>query len=87
MEAGTSLQTGQGSNATIMHRTSDDGGRTFSTERDVSLGLVGKYRALIRLNQLGVPHDRVNQLTVSDPLVSWRIVDAYINNDAPTGQR
>lgn len=83
LETGTSLQSGQGSNALIMHRTSDDGGRTYGPERQIPIGLVGKYSARCRLHQLGTPIDRVNELTVSDPLTNWRLVDAYINNDGP----
>lgn len=81
LESGTSLQTGQGSNAVVMWRTSDDGGKTWGNERNVSIGLAGQYGALVRMNRMGVPRDRVNEMTVSDPLTSWRIVDVYINND------
>lgn len=81
LESGTSLQSGQGSDAKIMWRTSDDGGRTWKHERHVSIGLTGQYSALVRMNRMGVPRDRVNEMVVSDPLTSWRIVDAYINND------
>jgi hypothetical protein len=81
LESGTSLQSGQGSNAMIMWRTSDDGGRTWGNERNVPIGLVGQYQAVVRMNRMGISRDRVNELTVSDPITSWRIVDAYINND------
>jgi hypothetical protein len=31
---------------------------------------------------MGISRDRVNEMTVSDPLTSWRIVDAFVNNDS-----
>lgn len=81
LESGTSLQTGQGSNAKIMWRTSDDGGRTWGSQRLVPIGLVGQYSARVRMNRMGIAADRVNEMTVSDTLTNWRIVSAYINND------
>jgi hypothetical protein len=84
LETGTSLQSGQGSNAVVMHRTSDDGGRTWVHQANKLIGLVGKYKQKgVRFTRMGVPADRVNELTVSDPLINWRIVDAFINSDAP----
>lgn len=81
LESGTSLQAGQGSDAVILWRTSDDGGRTWGSERQVKIGRVGQYGTKVLMTRMGVPEDRVNEMVVSDPLVSWRIVDAYINND------
>ena len=35
--------------------------------------------------RLGVPYDRVTEFSVSDPLNTWRVLDAFINTDAPPG--
>lgn len=86
LESGTSLQSGQGSDAQVMWKTSDDGGRTYAPERQASIGLVGQYSARVLFNRMGIPRDRVNEMTVSDPVTSWRVVDVYINNDAPVGR-
>ena len=83
LESGTSLQSGQGSDAVFMWQTSDDGGQTWGNQRFQHIGLTGQYNALLRMWGFGVPRDRVNELIVSDPLNTWRITDAYINNDAP----
>ena len=81
LESGTSLQSGACSNAQIMWRTSDDGGYTWGNERQVPIGKVGQYQTVVRMHRMGIARDRVNEMTVSDPIVSWRIVDAYVNND------
>lgn len=87
LESGSSLQTGQGSNALVQWRTSDDGGRTWGNERQVPIGLTGQYQALVRMYGMGIPRDRINEMVVSDPLTSWRIIDAYLNADAPPSQQ
>jgi hypothetical protein len=70
--------------AYAMLRTSDDGGRTWGSERIASIGALGEYRQRgLRFHRLGTPYDRVHELTVSDPITAWRLVDAYINTDAP----
>ena len=81
LEAGTSLQSGQGSDAVVMARTSDDGGKTWAGEQWKSIGLVGQYDTRVRFFQMGIPEDRVYELVVTDPLTTWFIVDSYLNND------
>ncbi|HMF95096.1 MAG TPA: hypothetical protein VKE96_12410 [Vicinamibacterales bacterium] len=81
LENGLGLQSGQGSDPLVMWRSSDDGGRTWGNERQGSAGRVGKYRTRLRFWRHGVPRDRVNELTATDP-IPWRIIGAYVNNDA-----
>ena len=85
LETGLGLQSGQGSTPTVMLRTSGNGGKTWSNERRRSAGKVGQYAARVKFWRCGTSRDRVDELTVSDP-TPWRLVDAYLNNDAPQGQ-
>ena len=72
--------------AYVMHRTSDDGGRTWGPERMASIGGIGQYHQRgVRFHRLGVPYDRVTEFSVSDPLNTWRVISAFINTDAPPG--
>lgn len=69
METGQGLQTGQGSDPTIMMRVSKDGGRTFGYERTTSIGRIGQYsapRAIFR--RLGSARDFVFEFTMTDPV-------------------
>lgn len=79
LETGVGLVQGQGSQPTVMLRSSDDFGRTYGNERRASAGAMGAYRKRVYWNQLGVSDGRVFKASFSDP-VPWRIVDAYINN-------
>jgi hypothetical protein len=66
---GVGLQSGQGSNPTVMVRFSDDGGYTWSYQLTVSIGVVGatKNRAMFYL--LGfADRDRVWEMQFSDPV-------------------
>lgn len=80
LEMGLGLNSGQGSDPKLMMRYSDDGGKTWSSELHANVGAMGKYRTRAYFNRLGIPRDRVYELTVSDP-IPWRIIDAFINND------
>jgi hypothetical protein len=81
VEPGLGLQTGQGSNPQMMFRASSDGGKTWGNERSVSVGQVGQYRRRAVVTRLGRPRLWVPEISVSDP-TPWRIVDAFVNNDA-----
>jgi hypothetical protein len=65
----------------MMFRASSDGGKTWGNERSVSVGQVGQYRRRAFVTRLGSPRLWVPEISVSDP-TPWRIIDAYINNDA-----
>lgn len=73
---------GQGSNPLLMLRYSDDGGRTWGNEVDLSVGELGNTHALVWFWQLGVARNRVYELTCTDP-IPWRITEAYL--DARSG--
>lgn len=78
LEAGLGLVTGQGSDPQVMLRWSNDGGQTWGSERWVSAGLIGAYKARAQWWRLGQGRDRVFEVAVSDP-IPWRLVDAYLD--------
>jgi len=77
-ETGRGLTTGQGSDPQIMMTYSDDGGRTWSNERWVTIGAIGKYRTRVRWSRCGSARDRVWMIKYTDPTF-FQINDAYIN--------
>jgi len=67
-ELGVGLSSGQGSAPVVMLRTSDDGGKTWSPERQASVGALGDAtkRALWRRN--GSYRHRIIEISGSDPV-------------------
>lgn len=67
-ETGVGLTTGQGSNPQIMLEYSDDGGRTFRSMPNRSLGAIGRYTDRVVWQGLGSSRQRVYRGAVSDPV-------------------
>lgn len=67
-ELGVGLSTGQGEDPTVMVRFSDDGGATFSNQREASLRRMGDRinRAMVR--RLGTFRQREVEFSISDPV-------------------
>lgn len=65
---GTGTNAGQGQQPTIMMRYSDDGGRSWSSEKWTQLGMIGQGLARAIWRQLGVSRNRVYEVTVTDPV-------------------
>lgn len=63
----------------ILLRWSDDGGATWGNERVIGAGKVGQYFRRVQAFRLGESRDRVYEVVVSDPVLPWSIVDAYLN--------
>jgi hypothetical protein len=78
METGRGLTTGQGSNPQIMLKYSNDGGRTYSPERWVSTGAIGKYLTRVRWGRCGSARDRIWFIRYTEPTF-FQINEAYIN--------
>jgi len=76
-DVGIGLTSGQGSDPQIMMRASDDGGKTYGSERWTSLGKIGAYDTRIVWNRLGSALKRVFEVVTTDP-VPVRIVQAYL---------
>ena len=75
MDVGLGLQSGQGSDPTVMLRVSTDA-RTWSQERTCSAGAAGEYATNVFWSRLGrFTKVFVPEITVSDP-VPWRWVGA-----------
>lgn len=68
MEAGTGLQTGQGSDPRVMLQVSRDGGKTWGTELWKTLGAIGQYRTRAAWLRLGQARDWVFKFRVTDPV-------------------
>lgn len=84
METGLGLATGQGVDPQVMLRISRDGGRTYGPERQASAGRQGQYRQRVVWTRIGAARDAVFEVTVSDPIVGWRLVDAYLTLEMGT---
>jgi hypothetical protein len=70
VESGVGLTSGQGSDPQLMLDWSDDGGRTFGSERWASMGEIGEYSKRVRFTRMGSFRTRIYRLTVSDPVKS-----------------
>lgn len=78
METGVGLvDPVQGVDPKIMMRYSNDGGKTWQTERLGATGKLGKYKTPVRWARLGTSRDRVFEISTTDP-IPWRIIDAYL---------
>lgn len=79
MDVGLGVPSGQGSDPKIMLRVSQDGGRTYSNERQASVGRIGEYRKRVYWTRLGVGPHSVMEISYSEP-TPFRLVDAWVNN-------
>ena len=68
IEQAVGLASGQGSNPQIMMSYSDDGGRTWSSERWVTMGAIGNYLYRARWTELGSFYQRVIKIRITDPV-------------------
>lgn len=69
---------GGSSEPQLMMQYSDDGGRTWSSERWVGIGKVGEYNKRVLFNRIGSARDRVYKIRVSEN-VFVQINGAYLN--------
>jgi len=77
IEAGQGLTSGQGSDPKVMYRHSNDAGRTWTNETQLSAGKIGEYRTRVKKNRLGQARNRVFEITYSEP-TKFNIVDAHV---------
>jgi hypothetical protein len=68
MQTGVGLVSGQGSDPVVWMNFSDDGGRTWSYNKQGSLGAMGRYRARVIWRRCGMSRERVFRLQISDPV-------------------
>jgi len=81
MEAGVGLISGQGSEPVVMLETSDDGGRTWSTEMWGQVGKLGDFMYKIEWSALGSAASRIFRVKTSDP-VFYSIHSATVDVEA-----
>lgn len=77
-ETGVGLQSGQGSNPLCTLQISKDGGQTWSSEYQASIGRVGKYRTQASFRRLGIAEQVTFRLRISDP-VKIAITGSYLS--------
>jgi hypothetical protein len=80
VQTGVGVPSGQGETPVGLLRWSDDGGHTWSNERQIMLGAQGVYRTRAVARRLGASGSfgRVYELVVTDPVVV-AIADAYVD--------
>jgi hypothetical protein len=77
METGVGATSGEGSDPKLMFRQSDDGGRTYSNERQIPIGALGKYKTRVKITQIGTADNYTFELRISDP-IKRRVYAGYI---------
>lgn len=68
METGVGLTSGDGSDPQVMLRHSNDGGRTWSSERWASAGKIGEYERRVRWQNLGSAFQRTFEVSITAPV-------------------
>lgn len=84
VETGTSVIEGQGSNANIMMQWSNDGGRSWSSERWGAIGELGEYGKEIFWDDLGEHFSLIFRFRMTDP-VRWVLISAEADVEAGLG--
>jgi len=79
-EMGVGLTTGQGSAPEVMLDLSDDGGKTWTSMPNKSLGAIGAYKNRAVWTGLGSSHQRVYRAAISDPVIG-RVTDTLLEVD------
>jgi hypothetical protein len=68
METGMGLQAGQGSYPKVMLQASNNGGKTWGSERWETAGAVGQYKRRVHWHRLGSSRDRCFRIIFTDPI-------------------
>jgi hypothetical protein len=67
MQKGVGLATGQGSTPEIMCRISNDGGKSFGAEDQISIGVMGAYDSRVDFYQFADGYSIIYRILFSDP--------------------
>lgn len=78
MQVGEGINAGGFDPATVMLRFSDDGGRSWSSEFQLSAGKVGQMLQRVKMWRLGYSRDRVYEVVISDP-IDVCLVNGYLD--------
>lgn len=76
IDSGIGLTSDQGSDPQISMQYSDDGAKTWSQERALSMGKIGEYKTQIIWRRCGLSRERIIKFLISDP-VPFRVIGAY----------
>lgn len=76
MNVGEGLTTGQGSDPEVVIHWSNDYGRTWSSERQLSIGQAGDYTKTVATRNCGSARNRIIEYYQTDP-VPFEVMDAY----------
>lgn len=69
MEVGVGLDAvQQGDDPKAILDYSDDGGHTWSNEKEAPIGKIGEYKTRVKFRRLGMARDRIFRLRISDPI-------------------
>ena len=82
METGLGNAVAPGDDPQVVMRQSDDGGRTFGTERMRSAGKIGEYKRRVRWSRVGAARQRVIEITFSD-VTPFRLTALLVNLGQP----
>lgn len=77
VENGVGLVSGQGEDPQIMLQISNDGGRSWGSEKWRSAGKLGEYKKRVIWNRLGTSRNRIFRIKCTDP-VKWVVLGAFI---------
>jgi hypothetical protein len=82
METGVGLDgTAQGTDPVLMIRWSDDGGHSWSSEYQMSVGKIGAFKTRAIKRRMGSSRDRVYEISMTDP-VKAVFIGAELNAEA-----
>src|SRR5690606_4601339 len=68
VENGVGLVSGQGEDPQIMLQISNDGGRSWGSEKWRSAGKLGEYKKRVIWNRLGTSRNRIFRIKCTDPV-------------------
>lgn len=68
VETGVGQVDGAGADPVLMLRWSNNGGRTWSSLKNLKMGKLGEYTRRVKADRLGMARDRVFEISISDPV-------------------
>lgn len=78
MQVGVGNANDPGATPMILLQISRDGGITWGRERAASVGRIGEYQTRVRWQANGSGRNVAFRFIMTDPIVNWRIVQAYL---------
>lgn len=79
MQTGIGNANDPGADPQITVSLSNDGGRTFGSERTASVGAQGQDLVRVKWERNGDGRDKAFKVVCSDPVYPWAIIDAFLD--------